>query len=139
MSSGEQTENVPCPSQTEDFSPPAQDHGEGTENPGATSLLDILDLIVKFQLIGADSHTLITNLRSELAGQSERLLAGTLVERSYITEEELESVVLARYLLACGKLTMIQLELVMDEIQDTKAPLWVALVAKGWLKMSDVV
>jgi hypothetical protein len=139
MSSGEQTENGSCPSQTEDFSPPAHDHAEGTGNPGATSLLDILDLIVKFQLIGADSHTLITNLRSELAGQSERLLAGTLVERSYITEEELESVVLARYLLACGKITMIQLELVMDEIQDTKAPLWVALVAKGWLKMSDVV
>jgi hypothetical protein len=75
----------------------------------------------------------------ELAGQPERLLAGTLVERGYITEEELDSMVLARYLLACAKLTNSQLELVMDEIKDTKAPLWVALVAKGWLKMSDVI
>jgi len=140
MSSGEQTESVSTPSQTEDFSPPAKERGPSLiDSRDSTSVVDILDLIVKFQLIGPDSQARINDLRSELTGQSERLLAGTLVERGYITEEELDSAVLARYLLACAKLTMTQLELVMDEIKDTKAPLWVALVAKGWLKMSEVI
>jgi hypothetical protein len=171
MSSGEQTENIPNSTNTEDFSPPTQDYGERSQDLGgppasyserysdryseryserysghtsgsqatSPSEMDVLDLIVKFQLMGESSQTLINNLRRELGGQSERLLVGVLIERSYLTEEEMDAVVLARYLLACAKLTMPQLELVMDEIKETKAPLWVALVAKGWLKMSDVV
>jgi hypothetical protein len=139
MNSGQPTENVSSPSLTEDFSPPVPDSGESHSASQGLTSADILDLIVKFQLIGPDSQARINDLRSEFSGQSERLLAGTLVERSYITEEELESVVLARYLLACAKLTMVQLELVMDEIKATRAPLWVALVAKGWLKMADVI
>ncbi len=136
MSSGE-VESMQSPSQLEDFSPPANEAGE--KSAAVPSQLDVLDLIVKFELMGAASVTLIGSLRNEMAGDSERQLANALVERSYLTEEELETVVLARYLLACAKLTMPQLELVMDEIKETKAPLWVALVAKGWLKMGDVV
>jgi hypothetical protein len=137
LSDGKQVENMAGASQLEDFSPP------GTEcdsrNPVPAAQLDVLELVVKFELMGADSQARINELRNELPGQTERQLAGILVERSYLTEEELETVVLARYLLACAKLTMSQLELVMDEIRDTRAPLWVALVAKGWLKMGDVV
>ena len=83
----------------------------------------------------------VNTLASELSrsGAGERHFASALVERGYLSEEELDDVVLARYLLACAKLTMTQLELVMDEIKDTHAPLWVSLVAKGWLKMSEVI
>jgi hypothetical protein len=142
MSSGEQTENLSSYSPAEDFSPPVQAGGDsGQKNVAPSSTLDIPDLVVKFQLLGAESEALITALRSEVcaSGGSERQLASALVERGYLSEEELDDVVLARYLLACAKLTMTQLELVMDEIKDTRSPLWVSLVAKGWLKMSEII
>ena len=106
-------------------------------------LSDILDLVVKFQLLGAQSEHVINTLASELgrsgAGEGSHL-ASALVERGYLSEEEsLTNVVLARYLLACAQAAMTQLELVMDEIKDTRAPLRVSLVAKGWLKMSEII
>ncbi|MBS1997421.1 MAG: hypothetical protein JSS86_13970 [Cyanobacteria bacterium SZAS LIN-2] len=132
MSSGDNDDKESSQPRAEDFSPPKDSLG-GAAGP------DILELIVKFELLGPHSEAAIQKLRAEVEAPSERLLAGALVERGYLSEEEMESMVLARYLLACGKITMTQLELVMDEIKDTRAPLWVSLVAKGWLKMGDVV
>ena len=133
MSGGDKSEisEVNAEGVLEDFSPTA---GE-TSGPGPT----VVELVSNFQLMGVETDNIIEKVAMAMDKPSERLVSGALVEQGFLSEEEMESMVLARYLLAVGKITLTQLELVMDEIKDTKAPLWVSLVAKGWLKMSDVV
>jgi|GEM_PF-3361464 len=133
MSGGDKSEisAVNAEAALEDFSPTA---GE-TSGPGPT----VIELVSNFQLMGVETDNIIEKVAMAMDKPSERLVSGALVEQGFLSEEEMESMVLARYLLAVGKITLTQLELVMDEIKDTKAPLWVSLVAKGWLKMGDVV
>jgi len=117
----------------------AQMDNDAARNSASSPAIDIIELIRMFKILGPKTQELLQKVRDENADCSQRELAGVLVENSYLTEEELESVVLACYLLAVGKLKLTQLELVMDEIKETRAPLWVSLVAKGWVKMKDLI
>jgi hypothetical protein len=72
-------------------------------------------------------------------GKTELQIASYLVEVGGLTVEELESITLARYLIALGKITITQYEIIIGEMKDTGTPLWVGLVAKGWVKMTDVL
>ncbi len=72
-------------------------------------------------------------------GKTELQIASYLVDVGKLTVEELESITLARYLIALGKITITQYEIIIGEMKDTGTPLWVGLVAKGWVKMTDVL
>jgi hypothetical protein len=72
-------------------------------------------------------------------GKTELQIASYLVEVGRLTVEELESITLARYLIALGKITITQYEIIIGEMKETGTPLWVGLVAKGWVKMTDVL
>jgi hypothetical protein len=83
-----------------------------------------------------------TDLDAALAvnqGKTELQIASYLVEVGRLTVEELESITLARYLIALGKITITQYEIIIGEMKETGTPLWVGLVAKGWVKMTDVL
>jgi DnaJ domain len=83
-----------------------------------------------------------TDLDAALAvnqGKTELQIASYLVDVGRLTVEELESITLARYLIALGKITITQYEIIIGEMKETGTPLWVGLVAKGWVKMTDVL
>lgn len=101
-------------------------------------VIEVLELVRMFKMLGPTTKSQLEALCSREKGKSDRELTGVLVEQGLLSEEQMESMILASYLLASGKVTMSQLELVMDEIATTESPLWVSLVAKGWVKMSDV-
>jgi serine/threonine protein kinase len=103
------------------------------------TLIDVTQLMQMFKLFGPKTNSILADLKAENPNASERDLASLLTERNLLSEGQLESLVLARYLLATGKITIAQLELVMDEIVETRSALWVGLVAKGWVKMGDLM
>jgi hypothetical protein len=102
----------------------------------AKSVHSLLSLIRFSQLVSTSDLETAVNAADS---QTELEIASYLVEVGKLTVEELESITLARYLLALGKITMTQYELCISEMQDIGTPMWVNLVAKGWVKMSDVI
>ncbi|MDR3614712.1 MAG: hypothetical protein P4L53_14225 [Candidatus Obscuribacterales bacterium] len=100
------------------------------------SVHSLLSLIRFSQLVSTSDLEAAMNAAEN---QTELETASYLVEVGKLTVEELESITLARYLLALGKITMTQYELCISEMQDIGTPMWVNLVAKGWVKMSDVI
>lgn len=102
----------------------------------AKSVHSLISLIRFSQLVSTSDLETAMNAGEN---QTELETASYLVEVGKLTIEELESITLARYLLALGKITMTQYELCISEMQDIGTPMWVNLVAKGWVKMSDVI
>jgi hypothetical protein len=102
----------------------------------AKSVHSLISLIRFSQLVSTSDLEAAIHVAEN---QTELEIASYLVEVGKLTVEELESITLARYLLALGKITMTQYELCISEMQDIGTPMWVNLVAKGWVKMSDVI
>jgi hypothetical protein len=102
----------------------------------AKNVYSLISLLRYSQLVSA------ADLDATIAasvGKTELEIAAYLVEVGKLTIEELESITLARYLLALGKISITQYEFIAGEMKEAGVPFWVGLVAKGWVKMSDVI
>lgn len=119
------------------FKMPAEySESNSSKNSGGVGNFEIAEIIRVNKMLGRQTSKIIEELKA-LGLQSEEEFCDEVKRRGLLSEGHIESLLLVKHLMAAGKIKQTQLELISDELNDSESPLWITLVAKGWITPAD--